>query len=177
MSVLQTVPGTIDTETARRVEQWMYREARLLDEERYDDWLELLADDIHYWVPGIEVRHRSDARGSFGSGRMAYFDDDLQSLRRRAVRLASPTAWAEDPATRHVHLVSNVEVDRGEAATEVVARSVITNVRCRGRIESDVLYARRQDVLRDEGGRYLLARRRVVISQSVLDAKNLNTFL
>ena len=33
------------------VEQFLYHEARLLDERKFDDWLALLTDDIHYWMP------------------------------------------------------------------------------------------------------------------------------
>lgn len=176
-TVHDTRPGIVDAATARRVEHWLYREARLLDDERYDDWLALLADDIHYWVPGIEVRHRADRHGRYGPRGMAFFDDGLDSLRRRAARLGSPTAWAEDPPTRHLHIVTNVEVERGDVAGELVVRSVVTSVRGQGRVETDTLHGRRDDILRNTGGGYLLARRRVVITQSVLNAKNLNTFL
>ena len=33
------------------VEQFLYHEARLLDERKFDDWLALLTDDVHYWMP------------------------------------------------------------------------------------------------------------------------------
>ena len=161
----------------RRAARWLLREARLLDEERYDDWLDLLAPDIHYWVPGLEVRHRADERGPFGAGRMAFFDDDLASLRRRVARFTAPSAWSEDPPTRHIHLVSNIEVDPAGADGALLVRSVISNVRGMGRLDTHVLHGRREDLLRPDGDGFRLARRLVVLAHSVLAAKNLNTFL
>ena len=33
------------------VEQFLYAEAAMLDARRYREWLELIAEDIHYWMP------------------------------------------------------------------------------------------------------------------------------
>ena len=43
----------VDLATHHRIEQFLFREARLLDEERWDDWLALMAEDIHYWMPTL----------------------------------------------------------------------------------------------------------------------------
>ncbi|RYZ10939.1 MAG: 3-phenylpropionate dioxygenase, partial [Comamonadaceae bacterium] len=85
------------------VQQFLYREARLLDEERYEEWLGLMTEDIHYWMPGIQARHRRDKTPRLDPQRMAFFDDDLLNMRRRVTRFLDPTAWAEDPPTRSVH--------------------------------------------------------------------------
>ena len=169
----QQAPSVLD-----EVTRLLLLEARLLDEERYEEWLGLLTEDVHYWVPGVENRLRSDPSGSYGPGRMAYFDDDLRMLRIRVARFASTAAWAEDPPTRHVHVVSNIEVEpAGDAPEEYVAHSVVVNFRSRGELGDDVLYARRRDRLRRVGHELRIARRRVLLGHNVLPAKNLNTFL
>jgi ethylbenzene dioxygenase beta subunit len=164
-------------ELQAEVEQFLYHEARLLDAERYEAWLALLADDVHYWVPGVENINRGDPDGAYGPGRMAHFDDTKADLTRRIVRFTSDTAWAENPPTRHIHVIANVEAEPGPEPDEITAHSVI--VVHRGRYESfgDVLYARREDLLRRTDAGLLLARRAAILAHSTLPSKNLNTFL
>ena len=159
------------------IEQFLYREARVLDEGDYDTWLKMLAPDIHYWMPVIENRTRGDPKGCYGPDRLAYYDDSLDDLKRRVLRYQAPTAWAENPATRHVHVISNIEVESGDSPDEFVAHSAFVHYRNRGERDEDLLFGRRRDVLRNQNGAWLLARRRILIAQNILLAKNLNAFL
>ena len=159
------------------IEQFLFREARLLDANDYTGWMSLLADDIHYWMPTIENRLNKDTKGTFGPERLAYFDDTLDDIRRRVARFTATTAWAENPATRHVHLISNVEAEITAAADEFLAHSVFVNYRNRGERDEDVLFGRRRDLVRRDNGAWKLARRRILLAQTVLLSKNLNTFL
>jgi ethylbenzene dioxygenase beta subunit len=169
------------------ISQFLFREARLLDEERYSDWLALFTEDVHYWVPGVENRLRRDPVGSINTTHMAYFDDNLQDLSRRVARYNTSTAWAEDPETRHFHLVGNIEIEEeggpGEPGApaagpgEYVVHSLLLNYRNRSQDEEDVITARRRDVLRRTDDGLRIARRRAVLGQAVLLSKNINTFL
>lgn len=174
-----TVDGApVDPATAYEIEMFLKREARLLDSERYDDWLAMLADDIHYWMPAIESRRRANNGGAtYLPGRMALFDDYLEHLKKRVSRFKQPTAWAEDPPTRHVHVISNIEVLQGEADNEYIVYSTFVNYRSRVEHDNDLLVGRRADVVRRTPDGLRLARRKVVMTQTVLQAKNLNTFL
>ncbi|SDJ16092.1 ethylbenzene dioxygenase beta subunit [Paraburkholderia steynii] len=160
-----------------RIEQFLFREARLLDTEAWDEWLALMAEDIHYWMPAIENRRRADKLGAYASGRGAYFDDNHFDLERRIARFKQPSAWAEDPPTRHVHVISNVEALLGAQPGEYLVHSVFVNYRSRGEADNDLLIGRREDVLREGDGEFRIARRKIVITQSLLMSKNLNTFL
>ncbi|WP_204117316.1 3-phenylpropionate/cinnamic acid dioxygenase subunit beta [Paraburkholderia sp. C35] len=166
----------VDRETLHRIEQFLFREARLLDSERWQDWLALTTSDIHYWMPAIENRRRADRLGAYSLGRGAYFDDNHFDLERRVARFAQPSAWAEDPPTRHVHVISNVEAYQGLARGEYVVHSVFVNYRSRGEADNDLLLGRREDVLREVDGELRIAKRKIVITQSLLMSKNLNTF-
>ena len=99
-------------------EEFLYREAGLLDDRRFDDWLELLADDIHYWMP---IRRTTQAREVdlefTGPGGMAFFDDNKEILTLRVRRLAIGRAWAEDPPSRTRRLITNIRVDDVEGAS------------------------------------------------------------
>jgi ethylbenzene dioxygenase beta subunit len=159
------------------VERFLFLEARLLDVEDYPAWLDLLTDDVHYWVPGVESRNRQDPAGVYDTSRMAYFDDTKLDLTRRVKRFTADTAWAENPPTRYFHLVGNIEVEPSEVEDELVVHSLVTVHRGRYEGYGDVLYGRRTDRLRRAQGRLRLARRRVVLGHSTLPSKNLNTFL
>lgn len=160
------------------VERFYYREARLLDAERYQDWLDHCVDrDIHYWMPDMDTRRRDDPRGTYAHGEAAYFDDGYAELSIRVKRFAQPSAWADNPATRHVHLISNVEAYETGRAGLVAAFCAWMNVRNRNETDQDVLHGRREDVLRRSDNGLKLVRRRVFTVQNVLLTKNLNTFL
>ena len=65
----------IGAELQHSVEQFLYREVRLLSGRRYEEWLDLLTDDVRYWMPArATVEGQPDAVS--GEGEMAYFDDD-----------------------------------------------------------------------------------------------------
>lgn len=178
MNARQVLPEVaVERDTHHRIEQFLFREARLLDHERWDDWLALVAEDIHYWMPTMENRRRIDLAGPYGQERGALFDDNLHDLTRRVTRFKQPSAWAEDPPTRHAHVVSGVEAFEGERAGEYIVHSTFVNYRTRVDHDNYQLVGRREDVLRDGPDGLRLARRKIVITQSVLLAKNLNTFL
>ena len=89
------------------LERFLYREVRLLEEERYEEWLGTMTDDIHYWMPGIQARFRKDKTPRYSHTRMAHFDDDMLNLRRRVTRSLHETAWQHpvmaDRAERTCH--------------------------------------------------------------------------
>lgn len=171
------VASDVPIEMTLRLQRFLHREARLLDARAYHDWLKLLADDIHYWMPVIENRFERDPAGPFGPERMAYFDDGIEDLRRRVTRFTSPSAWMETPATRHVHIITNVEVEPTELPDEWRVHSAFVNYRNRGDDDEAVLIGRRQDVIRLVGDSPRLARRLITLAQSMLLTKNINTFL
>jgi 3-phenylpropionate/cinnamic acid dioxygenase small subunit len=87
------------------------REARLLDQLRYEDWLAMYARECIYWVPSTP--NTGDPRCE-----IAVMFDDRRRLEDRIYRLRTGFAWSQAPASRTVRLISNVEVfaaARGEA--------------------------------------------------------------
>jgi benzoate/toluate 1,2-dioxygenase beta subunit len=78
------------------------REARALDERRFDDWLALYVPECLYWVPGTP--------GGDPRREIAFAFDDRRQLEGRVYRLGTGYAWSQIPASRTARLVSNVEV-------------------------------------------------------------------
>jgi len=164
-----------DTIDVHAVERLLLREARLLDERRYRDWLELFTDDVRYWMPANETRRLDDLPLDM-TPRMAFFDDGRRELEMRIRRFEAPTAWSENPPTRHVHLVANVEhLGGGPDGAEVA--SVVIAYRSRGDVEMAPIVARRRDRVVSDGARLQIAERRIDALSTTLHARNINTFL
>ncbi|MGY0062315.1 3-phenylpropionate/cinnamic acid dioxygenase subunit beta [Streptomyces sp. LZ34] len=178
MSESPVIPSQSTPDLQRGVENFLYKEARLLDNGKYLQWLELCTEDIHYWMPGIEDRQRRDPVGVYGSERMAYFDHDKRLLKERAQHLEHPAAWSQDPPIRHLHVVSNVEVIPADALGELEVHSVLILYSSRFDDERYTLYARREDRLRRvEDGSLRIARRTILPLDSTLPTPSINTFL
>ena len=90
------------------------REARLLDQTKFEDWLALYSENCIVWVPGSEAA--GDPRRE-----VAIYFDDRRRLEDRIFRLRTGKAWSQVPASRTVRMVSNVEVFK--AGEKLMARS------------------------------------------------------
>ena len=84
--------------------KFVYREARLLDEKRFDEWYELFTEDAYYWVPLVPGQTDPLAHNS-----LAYEDKLL--LKLRIERLKLPTAYSQKPASRCLHVMQAPDVE------------------------------------------------------------------
>ena len=166
------------------VEQFYYEEAELLDDGRFADWLEMLADDVDYWMPTRTNRlRRQQALSIAARGEAAFYDETKESLAWRIRRFDSGMAWAEDPPSRTRHLVTNIvahhvdpDAQAGFTTDDLEVRSAFLVYRNRLQREENIFAGRRVDILRrtDEG--LQVARRVILLDQNVLQAKNISTF-
>jgi 3-phenylpropionate/cinnamic acid dioxygenase small subunit len=176
-------------EIIREVEQFLYREARLLDERRFHEWLELLTDDVRYWMPVRSNRYPKASKAisildpdRYAEGELAkedelaILDETKETLARRVARLDTGMAWAEDPPSRTRHLIANIEVEPGESESVLKVSSNFIVYRNRGETEQDFYVGGRQDVLRKVNGTWKIAHRTIVLDQNVLLAKNVSIF-
>jgi phthalate 3,4-dioxygenase subunit beta len=156
------------------VEQWLIHEAELLDNRRYRDWLGLLTDDVVYRMP-VRVTSAHSLDDSTLED-MDHFDEDRYSLVKRVERFETEHAWTEDPPSRTRHYVTNVRVR--EEGDELVVKSYLLLFRSRGDVrEPDLVSAERTDLLRRVDGELRLARREVLVDESVLRTQNLAVFI
>ncbi len=79
------------------------REARLLDQLRYEEWLRMYAAECIYWVPSTP--QAGDPRRE-----ISVMFDDRRRLEDRVFRLRTGFAWSQAPASRTVRLITNLEV-------------------------------------------------------------------
>jgi 3-phenylpropionate/cinnamic acid dioxygenase small subunit len=164
------------------VEQFHYQEAELLDERRYEAWLDLFTEDAHYFMPmRRNVPHDAPEREFTREGTdVNWFDEGKDTLTRRVKQILTGVHWAEEPPSRICHMVSNVQIlaasPAGPSPTEVTVKSRFLVYRNRVETETDFLVGKREDVLRRVNGGFKIARRKIVLDQSVLLAKNLTVF-
>ena len=159
------------------VQDFLYREAELLDERRYEEWLDLFTEDAHYFMPmRRNVPHDETEREFTRAGAdVNWFDEGKDTLTRRVQQIRTGIHWAEEPLSRICHMVSNVQVLHA-SDTEVGVKSRFLIYRNRVETETDVLVGKREDLLRRVNGGFKIARRKIVLDQSVLLAKNLTFF-
>jgi 3-phenylpropionate/cinnamic acid dioxygenase small subunit len=166
----------------REVEDLLYVEADLLDGRHYEEWLELFTDDVRYWMPlrkNVPWRHQSGDTSK--EEEVGWVDDDKATLAKRVKQLMTGIHWAEEPLSRVAHVISNVRiVEKRESLADGESMPISCRFfvyRNRLETETDFLVGRREDVVRRVNGDLKIARRKILIEQSVLMAKNLTVFL
>ena len=166
----------------QEVEEFLYGEAELLDERRYEEWLDLFTDDAHYWMPMRRNVPCGETEREFTRQGVDvnWFDEGKDTLTRRVRQILTGIHWAEEPPSRICHIVSNVQVlhasPAGSSPAEVGVKSRFIVYRNRVQTETDFLVGKREDVLRRLEGGWKIARRKILLDQNVLLAKNLTMF-
>ena len=106
--------------------RFIYKEARLIDEKRFDEWYELFTEDAYYWVPLVPGQTDPLAHNS-----LAY--EDRLLLKLRIERLKLPTAYAQKPASRCHHVLQAPELEKSDPARgEFLTRTPFIYTETRG---------------------------------------------
>jgi 3-phenylpropionate/cinnamic acid dioxygenase small subunit len=156
--------------------QFYFHEAWLLDERKLSEWLDLLTDDVLYFMPRRKnVMRRESDREYTGFGQMNFFEDDKELMRVRVARLETDMAWAEDPPSRTTHVISNLMVTPGEN-DEVHTKTAFVVYKSHLETDSSFYSGWREDVLRREDGGWKIAKRTIYMNANVLLSKNISIF-
>jgi biphenyl 2,3-dioxygenase beta subunit len=157
------------------IEQFLYHEADLLDARRFDEWLDLFAEDVHYWMPlRFNLDRRDEGKDTSAPNELSLFDDDKPFMAARVRRLKTGRAWAEDPPSRTRHLVTNVKIQVASPDFSVRSNFLVYRNRMEG--EVDLYAGSRDDILRRTADGLKIARRTILLDQNVLLSKNLSIF-
>ncbi|MSQ26891.1 MAG: 3-phenylpropionate/cinnamic acid dioxygenase subunit beta [Dehalococcoidia bacterium] len=175
---------TVDTASLQRVilqhdvEQFLYKEARLLDERRLEEWLELLAEELHYWMPMRRNIKFGDWDLEFTSHEteINWFDEGKDVLAGRIRQINTGVHWPEEPVSRFEHIISNVELV-GVEGDEISVNSKFFCYQNRLQDEVNQWVGRREDLLRrDPATKFKLVKRKIILAQNVMLPKVVNTF-
>lgn len=162
-----TSPPRTEKLSQQEAEDFLYREAALLDDMKLEEWLELFTDDATYWIP--ENKDDPDP-----SRETSILYDDRFRMEDRVWRLSHGPAHSQIPPSRTRRMISNVEV-REAADGEVVLYSnfVIFEVR---RDEQRTFAGRYEHRLRREDGGWRIARKKAILVNNASPIYNL-TFM
>ncbi len=137
------------------VEEFLYREAALLDDWKLEDWVKLFTDDARYVVPSTDLPE-GDPRSD-----LVFIDDDIIRLRARVARLNSRHSHRESPRSRTRRFVSNVRVEEaGDGEFRVSANVLVYRFRSG---EGAPYVGTIEYILRRDGGDLRIAYRRAVL--------------
>ncbi|MFD2368680.1 aromatic-ring-hydroxylating dioxygenase subunit beta [Brevibacillus sp. GCM10020057] len=157
-------------------QQWLYREAKLLDDIDFDGWLALMHPDIKYTMP-VRVNKEGIERPDYATDMFA-FHDDYNLLALRVERLKSDFAWAEIPPSRTRRSVNNVRVEEYVPKERAVVKSYLLLYRSRSTdIHHDLVSGERTDEFLYADGEWKLAKRFFVIDQTTINTRNLAIFV
>lgn len=173
--------AAVSLEVHFEISQFLFREARLLDDRVFDEWLTLIADDIRYVAPVRLARMPREEHKEFEpDGGGAHYDERKPDLVERVRKLATGRAWSEIPASRTRHLITNIEVTQPEGDDPYLVRSNFLVYRTRGATYEDRFVGTRHDRIRrrsPQPGDLEIAERRILLDQTVVLGNNLSVFL
>jgi 3-phenylpropionate/cinnamic acid dioxygenase small subunit len=147
-----------------------------LDEGRFEEWLRLLAPELHYWMPAQSNRYKRERERSVGGpDELPYFEETWDHMRQRVARLRTGTAWAEEPPSRTRRLVTNLRVSpQPEGCVRARTNLLLYRTRNENRVQTFV--ASREDRLRHDGAGWLISARKIVLDATTIPAHNLSVF-
>ena len=113
---LKVAPKGNSHSTQHAVEQFLYRQAEVLDAKRWQDYIDLFTADGVYWMP-------ADPADKHWDGIPSIFAEDKNLMTVRMKRVLHPDAWSQRPLWGTNHVVGNVIVEKESPNGDVVARS------------------------------------------------------
>ena len=148
------------------VQEFIHREARLLDAQQWDRWLDLYSADAVFWVPAVTMsgQHTTDAENSLNFIYIA----GRAGLEARAFRVASGGSLASNPLPRTRHLISGVMIDQdGAGETRAFANAqAVAFCEARGQ---QILTSSYEYVLRKQDGGFRIAQKKILLLEYVID--------
>jgi 3-phenylpropionate/cinnamic acid dioxygenase small subunit len=173
--------GLAYLELKQEIEEFLYREADLLDQRKFREWLDLLAEDLVYFMPirrNVKFGDHDERENTRQGEGISWFDEDKWTVTKRVEQILTGVHYAEEPLSRVTHMVSNIRLlDVKPSAAD--AREVTVGCRflvyqSRVEYENYTFIGRRTDTLRRHDESWLIARRELILEQNVLLAKNLS---
>ncbi|OLL27982.1 3-phenylpropionate dioxygenase [Burkholderia sp. SRS-W-2-2016] len=171
-----TRTAAVPLQLHHEIEQFLYREAELLDDWRFRDWLALMAADVHYSMRTTVNAQTRDRRRSVQPPTTWIFNDTYAQLERRIARLETGMAWAEEPPSRTRHLVTNVVVNATDEADTFDVRLNYLLYRSQKERDETIYAGKRCDRVRraDNAAGWQICRREITLDQATLNSHNLS---
>ena len=149
-------PSAVTPEERRDIEHFLFREAQLADESRYEEWEALLAEDMHYWVPA--------GPGAFDPNRdVSIINDNRTRLATRLRQLRTGTRHSQSPPSVMRRLISNIVCEKSEGEYRVAANFVLYEYQIQSTGMINTWPGRVEYRLRRTGDRLLMTAKKVTL--------------
>tara|TARA_R110000850_G_scaffold83702_2_gene179632 strand:+ start:531 stop:1094 length:564 start_codon:yes stop_codon:yes gene_type:complete len=167
----------------KEVEQFFYHEAELIDTRQFKEWLELMHEDISYFMPmrkNVKFGQHAALENTRRGEEISWFDEDKWTLGKRVEQILTGVHYAEEPLSRVSHLVTNIQLTEVKpnlrSPTEVSTSCRFMVYLNRVEYETYTFVGKRYDRLVRDGDKWSVISREIILDQNVLLAKNLTTF-
>lgn len=165
----------VSLELHHRISQFLYEEARLLDNWQFRDWLAQLDEEIRYTMRTTVNAQTRDRRKGVQPPTTWIFNDNKDQLERRIARLETGMAWAEEPPSRTRHMISNLQVSETDQPDVFAVRLNYLLYRAqKERDETFYVGTRVDKVRRLPDDTWRLLAREIVLDQAVITSHNLS---
>lgn len=165
----------VSLELHHRISQFLYEEARLLDDWQFRDWLAQLDEEIRYTMRTTVNAQTRDRRKGVQPPTTWIFNDNKDQLERRIARLETGMAWAEEPPSRTRHMISNLQVSETDQPDVFAVRLNYLLYRAqKERDETFYVGTRVDKVRRLPDDTWRLLAREIVLDQAVITSHNLS---
>lgn len=148
------------------VRDLLFREARLLDERKWREWLDLYCEDAVFWAPATKMSggYTEDPERELN---FIYIKGRV-GLEARIFRLETNTSIASTPPPRTTHLITGVAIDATNAKeiATFATWQVTSFSEQRGQQIRSGSYAH---ILRHEDGRLRIAQKKILLLEYVID--------
>ena len=166
-------PGVSDPQADRHAvelaEHLLFQEVACLDEQRWDDWLELFCADCEYWVPSWKDEHEptEDPRRELS---LIYYRNRA-GLEDRVWRVRSHRSVASSPLPRTHHVVTNVRASREAGSRCLRGRSnwTVHQFRLKSR-DVELMFGRYEHEWIEDGESWKIRRRKALLLNDLMPA-------
>lgn len=155
-SAVSEQPEAVDQ---TEIEQFLFEEARLLDDREFENWSELFLDDGIYWVPAIPGQ-------TSPYDHVSLFFDDKETMQTRIRRLRHPLIHVQVPHSSTIHVISNVVLEPPEKPGEIKVRANFIMFEDRPAAERRLFGGRAIYQLRRVDGKLRIVQKRVDLTNS-----------
>ena len=161
----QTAPGGEIADLLRRwrVEQFLLREASLMDNHKYEEWFNLWTEELLYWVP-------CNSEDIDPVRQVSIIYERRLDLEMRISRLSGRHAHAQSPKSRIQRIISNIEILPDADSLIVTSSFVLGETRMK---EEVILFGRSEHTLLPQGDGFLMSRKKVVLLNNDKELPNI----
>ena len=154
------------TLTRAEAEELLFREALLIDTQRYAEWLAMFTPDIEFWMPAW--RNETETTADPDRELSLIYYKGRRNLEDRVMRLTSGLSTASTPLPRVIHSISNVLVTAAEGETADIS-AVFTCHRFDVRMNrAECFFGRYEYHLRHEDGEWRIAAKKIILLNDVI---------